>query len=189
MRHNPKNPDVPYGYCACDCGEKTNLSSVTQRRSGWVAGEPMFFILGHSVRGRKLSPPPETRYEELSDGCWEWQGPLKGNGYGLVIRKAEKMPSVYAHRFFYEHFVGPIPEDLDLDHLCRNHGCVNPSHLEPVTRAVNVRRGDAAKLTESQARKVKSLEGVRSAIQIGKDFGIHRNTVYAVWRGRTWRDV
>ena len=46
-----------------------------------------------------------------------------------------------AHRVSWELLVGPIPEGLELDHLCRNHGCVNPDHLEPVTHAVNVRRG------------------------------------------------
>lgn len=47
---------------------------------------------------------------------------------------------VQAYRFAYEHFVGPIPEGLELDHLCRNPGCVNPEHLEPVTHGENTRR-------------------------------------------------
>lgn len=46
-----------------------------------------------------------------------------------------------AHRAVYEALVGPIPPELELDHLCRNPACVNPAHLEPVTRKENVRRG------------------------------------------------
>jgi hypothetical protein len=47
---------------------------------------------------------------------------------------------MYAHRWAYEHFVGPIPEGLEIDHGCFVHACVNPGHLEPVTHQENVRR-------------------------------------------------
>jgi hypothetical protein len=50
---------------------------------------------------------------------------------------------IRAHRFAYELLVGPIPEGLVIDHLCRNRRCVNPAHLEPVTAEENWRRGDA----------------------------------------------
>lgn len=50
---------------------------------------------------------------------------------------------VKAYRYAYERFVGPIPSELELDHLCRTPRCVNPWHLEAVTHAVNVRRGTA----------------------------------------------
>ncbi len=50
---------------------------------------------------------------------------------------------VYVHRFSYELHIGPIPEGLVIDHLCRTPACVNPDHLEPVTNAENVRRGEA----------------------------------------------
>jgi hypothetical protein len=46
-----------------------------------------------------------------------------------------------AHRVAYEQFVGTVPDGLELDHLCENKACVNPGHLEPVTRSENVRRG------------------------------------------------
>ncbi|MGW1678508.1 HNH endonuclease signature motif containing protein [Saccharopolyspora shandongensis] len=70
--------------------------------------------------------------------CWQWTAARTG-GYGVfnigagVTRRA--------HRLAYEEMIGEIPEGLDLDHLCRNRACVNPNHLEPVTRRVNLLRG------------------------------------------------
>ena len=71
-------------------------------------------------------------------GCWLWIGSVNENGYGTVGRW--RGPQRRAHRAFYELLVGPIPDGLDLDHLCRVRRCVNPAHLEPVTRSENLRR-------------------------------------------------
>jgi len=71
-------------------------------------------------------------------GCWEWIASLIGGGYGQY--KVEGRP-VYAHRFAYEALVGPIPDGLELDHLCRNRACVNPDHLEAVSHRTNTLRG------------------------------------------------
>lgn len=72
-------------------------------------------------------------------GCWNWPGARTRKGYGQ-IRLAEGRTS-YTHRESYMAFVGPIPEGLEIDHLCRNRGCFNPDHLEPVTPGENARRG------------------------------------------------
>lgn len=72
-------------------------------------------------------------------GCWEWLG-HKANGYG---RFSVNDREVQAHRLVYELFVGQIPEGLQIDHLCRNPGCVNPKHLEPVTQEENILRGES----------------------------------------------
>lgn len=81
------------------------------------------------------------------DGCFVWMGGKTLGGYGvfadLTARSAES--KTMAHRWSYEHHVGPIPDGLDIDHLCRNRACVNPEHLEPVTRQENIRRAAALK--------------------------------------------
>jgi hypothetical protein len=90
---------------------------------------------------KKLTPEQvEERFldriiPEPNSGCWLWIGVTYPNGYGCFQRHT------YAHRWSYERYVGPIPDGLELDHLCRTRCCANPSHLEPVTRRVNTLRG------------------------------------------------
>lgn len=72
-------------------------------------------------------------------GCWNWTGGLR-RGYGTIAIDGKLL---YSHRVAYEALVGPIPDGLQLDHLCRNRACCNPNHLEPVTGAENVRRAAA----------------------------------------------
>jgi hypothetical protein len=75
-------------------------------------------------------------------GCWVFEG-ARAWGYGRIGLTIDGHKRVrQAHRVVYEALVGPVPEGLDLDHLCRNRACVNPNHLEPVTRQINLLRGD-----------------------------------------------
>jgi hypothetical protein len=71
-------------------------------------------------------------------GCWLWTASTDPKGYAQFDFRTR---NTRGHRFVYEALVGRIPEGLDLDHLCRVRRCVNPAHLEPVTRAENLRRG------------------------------------------------
>jgi hypothetical protein len=83
----------------------------------------------------KYCPEPNT-------GCWLWFGAYVKTWYGEVYGSfCSNRVSRLAHRVSYEHHVGPIPDGLDLDHLCRMPRCVNPAHLEPVTRRENILRG------------------------------------------------
>ena len=92
----------------------------------------------------KDGPVPDYR-PELGP-CWIWTGGLTSiDEYGTFAVDTTAHRSVLAHRYSYELNVGPIPDGLQIDHLCRVHPCVNPTHLEPVTQRENVRRGFAAR--------------------------------------------
>jgi len=82
---------------------------------------------------------------EPNSGCWLWFG-ASSDGYGYIGCGGRNR---LAHRVSYEIHRGPIPEGLELDHLCRLHCCVNPDHLEAVTCKVNIGRG----LTGETARR------------------------------------
>ena len=81
----------------------------------------------------------ESKYVvDALSGCWLWSAGLNTYGYAQFSADGE----VYGHRWSYKRFVGPIPDGLQVDHLCRTRSCVNPAHLEVVTVKENVRRGD-----------------------------------------------
>ena len=86
--------------------------------------------------------------------CWAWTGGVDGKGYGQ-FRVGHKKKR--AHRLSYELMIGIIPAGLDLDHVCRNIKCVNPYHLEPVTRQLNIIRGKSSALN---GRKSSNFPGV-----------------------------
>lgn len=109
--------------CACGCGG---------RPSKWGA---------EYIRGHRPPTPAVDRFwpkVQKTNGCWVWIGAIGSHGYGSFWLGGDEW--VLAHRFAYEQTNGPIPDGHELDHLCRNRRCCNPTHLEPVTGAENLRR-------------------------------------------------
>lgn len=97
---------------------------------------------------RRIRPFEERFYAkvlcDIATHCWLWMGYRRKLGYGGIGRSRAGNGMALAHRVAYELEVGPIPYGLEVDHLCRNPPCVNPSHLEPVTSAENLRRAALA---------------------------------------------
>lgn len=89
-------------------------------------------------------PPADLPVVVDEHGCWIWQRSRNVEGYGVIYGLCpcgEGRKHFKAHRVVYERLVGPIPDGLVIDHLCRVHPCVNPAHLEAVTIGENSRRG------------------------------------------------
>ena len=84
---------------------------------------------------------PDDAWEDM---CWSWTGAHIPGGYGSIGVDGSQRG---AHRVAYELLVGPIPDGLTIDHLCRVKDCVNPAHMEPVTSAENNRRRSATRTT------------------------------------------
>ena len=102
--------------------------------------------------------------QQLDTGCLVWTGYLNSKGYASLQIDGK---NIYAHRWAYEYFVGPIPDGLVIDHLCRVRNCVNPEHLEPVTPRENVLRG----LTPSVIAQMNRERGRRrTACRNGHEF-------------------
>lgn len=147
--------------CACGCGQSATKT----------------FIRGHN-NFLRIGAPLETRYSEQDRGyetpCWIWTGSTIRSGYGRLMYRGEQ---VLAHRRYYEHHVGPIPEGLTIDHLCRVRACVNPDHLEPVTNAENVRRGGIA----NRKASVEELSDLRTQgltlREVGERVGLSESRV------------
>ena len=108
---------------------------------------------------RQINPAEERFWAKVerrgADDCWTWTaGTSEGYGqFGLSRRSG----SIRAHRFAYELLIGPVPDGLELDHLCRNRLCVNPAHLEPVSRRENILRGESP--TAQHARQTHCKNG------------------------------
>jgi hypothetical protein len=102
------------------------------------------------VKVDKNGPIPSHR-PELGP-CWLWTAARKPLGYGQFLGEGRRKYN--AHILSYVLVRGPVPNGLELDHLCRVPGCVNPFHLEAVTHAENVRRG----LSKALHRPVKACK-------------------------------
>lgn len=130
------------GCCAVDgCDGVANEPGAAR---GWCSKHyQRWKKYGDPTAGTVRVLPPVERFlaQTVRDGeCLVWTGAKDSNGYGLFGLDGV---SVGAHRFAYATARGPVPDGLELDHLCRNRACVRLSHLEAVTKYENMRRGES----------------------------------------------
>uniref|UniRef100_A0A5Q5BL12 HNH endonuclease n=2 Tax=unclassified Mycobacterium TaxID=2642494 RepID=A0A5Q5BL12_MYCSS len=92
----------------------------------------------NKARASGLLPSRPFWVEDTNTGCWLWNRKRRKDGYGR--KSIDHSREIPAHRWVYEQHVGPIPDGLEIDHLCNNPPCVNPGHLEPVTHVENMLR-------------------------------------------------
>ena len=127
------------------------------------------WCVSHYKRWRKYGDPQESRgtpwglsteqrfwlHVQKTPTCWLWTAQITSAGYGHFTGDDQR--TVRAHRYAYELIVGPIANGLTLDHLCRNHACVNPGHLAPVSNSENILRG--VSFSAVNARKTACIRG------------------------------
>jgi hypothetical protein len=166
---------VPYHHRAQRHHSRQCGAQARARRS---ASGDMVLLDGHSV-GHTVEP----------NGCWKWQGSISPNGYGTLGTPLSRQTRS-AHRVYFEKINGPVELGFELDHLCRNRWCVNPSHMEVVTRRVNVRRGLATKLNKHIAQSMRDeyRRGGTSYRMVALNYGVSKATAGAVISGRLWAD-
>jgi hypothetical protein len=129
----------------------------------------------------------KTNVDPLDRPCWVWTRARDANGYGALGRNGKTLS---AHRFVYEQLIGPVPDALELDHLCCNPACVNPDHLEPVTHRTNMERRRWNRLDMEAARRIRSeyARGVAMAL-LALEYGVNRETIRLVIKNETWREA
>ena len=179
---SPEDPN-PGGLCECGCGGVTSVFKKTCTAWNQFKGKHARYISGH--HGRK-SPVAYTVSE--TTGCWEWALGRNRQGYGVTGSDGR---SRLAHRVYYERVHGPIPPGLVIDHLCRNHACVNPSHLEAVTQAENLRRGPRTKLTAPQVAdiRLRHQKGSATQKQLADEYGVSTGAIHGITHRRNWAEL
>lgn len=167
----------------------TPIASRTVTSRGWVKGQPIRFIKGHS--GHKYADGEtaiQTRWIVEDRGhdtpCWVWQLATKNGGYGVLMADGRTQ---VAHRYYYEQIHGKLPRRAQLDHLCRVRLCVNPDHLEPVTNAENSRRGVNSKLTLGDVEQIRAwLAKGWSCTMLAASYGVTQQQISNIKLGKSW---
>lgn len=169
--------------CECGCGRLAPVAQRNDATKGYVKGQPTRFVRGHANR----KDVPDYVVDE--NGCWIWQRGLNPvSKYGMLGR-------LWAHRVVYERTVGPIPKDMELDHLCRVKACVNPNHLEAVTKSENAKRGltgrhpklGARLLNEADIREIRASD--KSNRALGRQYDVSHETIRCIKNGTHYAGV
>lgn len=136
--------------CRCDRCKLAKRNAGLGRARGWATvchgcggPRPDGQLRCDPCQRLKVLDNVVNHIELTPDGCWLYTGSRNKWGYGRV--KVFRSRQTVCHRVTYEHFVGPIPDGLEIDHLCRRPACCNPDHLEAVTHSENMKRATYAR--------------------------------------------
>lgn len=157
-------------------------------------GDPLAGRFNADVLGRFLA---KVRMQE--DGCWLWFGAINREGYGHFYANGKQ---ILAHRWAYQHYVGPIPEGLLVLHHCDTPGCVRPEHLFTGSQTDNMRdrwlkgryssaageKNGRAKLTAEQVAEIRTrYTGARGEqTALAREYGVSPGQVWAIVNARSW---
>lgn len=132
---------------------------------------------------------PLVRLPSNPADCWVWLG--GGTGNGLVPSKRFQGRSMPARKWLWEMLFGPLADWLTVAMVCGNEGCVSPYHMRAVTTTELVRGSCAAKLLPADVAEIKragkTARGPGVECALAARFGVHCNTIYDIWAGRSWR--
>lgn len=176
----PLNHD---GFCLCGCGERTPLATYTMRTVGLQKGVPMRYIEGHQMRNRKTLSTYKVTDTGYETPCWLWTGAIDPVGYGRYGAEY-----VLAHRVSYEERHGSIPGGLDLHHRCRQRNCINPDHLEPLTRSDHAKAHAKLRVSEETIEKIRAelaIDRTRGAARRAAErHGVSNALAYSIKNGK-----
>lgn len=152
MGSAPKASDFKCSIHACDNPGRAKGLCETHYKRQYKHGDPHA-----NFRDR----PPSERffsYVKKTDECWEWQGYINHGGYAQFYFEGQQRP---AHRVSFSINVGPIPDGMEIDHICRNRSCVRPSHLRATTPKQNNENRSISSYGESKVRGVTWHKGTQ----------------------------
>lgn len=159
--------------CLCGCGQTPMINKD---------GSYCDYFKGHYLIKR-----PEYNFKtDKNTGCWNYCSSKDSHGYGQF---KVNYKNLRAHRYMYEKYNGEIPKNFDVDHLCKNPGCINPEHLEAVTHGDNIRRGSNAKLSAEDVIKIRSLDGIESRRSIRNRYKISGTQLCNIMNHKKWKGV
>lgn len=190
------------GLCLCGCGQPTPIAKQTNKRYGYIKGQPIRYIHNHN---RDQARPEKRFWDQVDtsggdDACWPWLGTRSDAGYGQIgIDGRHEL----AHRYSYMLHIGPLGPDEHVCHVCDNPPCANPRHLFKGSAADNmtdkVKKGrhligsqvGTSKLTEDQVREIRAryAAGGISQAALGREYGVHQHPIWAIVNGKSWKHV